>query len=227
MFFKLLPTLTKTKLDQAKVVFKSDHQQAAMRIAPDQNDNKEEPPYDVDAPFLNTQDTYACTQELSDDTQPYDLPDRCVEIRVQDDTEQNKEDIAVEVMHYLQQLQEHGIDNENVKVIYVQNGQIVGITDENSEQDIDSNLDENKEQENQCVGENNEQQGTEDSNCTQYENVILEKVISRKDNVVDRPNVLKELMTDGKSVLNMERSEEVDRRSNISRQELHKTKSKR
>lgn len=225
MFFKLLPTLTKTKLDQAKVVFKSEHQQAGMRIAPDQNDYKEEPPYDVDSPFLNTQDT----QDMSNDTQAYDLPNRCVEIRVQDDTEENKEDIIVEVMHYLQQLQEHGVDNENVRVIYVQNGQIIGITDENSEQEIDSNLDENKEQENQCVGENNEQQGdsTEDSNCTQYENVVVEKIVSRKDNVVDRPDVLKELMTDGKSILNMERSEEIDSRSNISRQELHRTKSKR
>lgn len=170
---------------------------------------KEEPAYDVDAPFLNTEDTCDSTQELSQDTQSYDLQDNhCVEIRVQDDTGSNEEDIAQEVLQYLQQLQEQGVDNENVKVIYIQNGQIVGITDG------DSNVDESRGQGN--VGEHNEQErDSRKEICTQQENVIVEKLISKNDNVVDRLNVLKEPMTDVNTAVKVEDSKESDKRSNV------------
>lgn len=239
MFFKLLPTLTKTKLDQAKIVFKSDHRQTAMAITPDQVtlDIKQEPAYDVDAPFLNTQDTYDSNQEsahdveLSHDTQNYDFQqDQCVEIRVQNDTDSNEVDIA-EVLQYIQQLQEQGVDNKNVKVIYVQNGQIIGITDENSKQEGVGNVDENKGQENDYTGEYNEQEkdSHKGSNSTEYENVIVEQLISGNDNAVDRSKVLREPMPVVKSIMNVEDCEESDNRSNMKsalRQDLKRTKRK-
>lgn len=187
MFFKLLPTLTKTKLDQAKIIFKSDHEQMGMTIVPNEfEDIKQEPAYDVDAPFINTQDTYDNTQELSHDNQSYDIErNQCIELRVQDDTETNEENIAEEVMQYLQQLQEQGVDNKNVKVIYVQNGQIVGITDDNDKQENDSNLDESNEQKVSNIDDNSEQERDKDSNCTQYENVSVEKFKSEETIVVE------------------------------------------
>lgn len=219
MFFKLLPTLTKTKLEQAKIVFKSDHQKMGTTIVPNQftKDIKEEPAYDVESPFINTEDTYNNIQETSHDTQvlphdveSYDLQhDQCVEIRVRDDTEENEENIAEEVIQYLQQLQEQGVDDKNVKVIYVQNGQIVGVTDENSKQGSDSNIEETIELESSYIGKNNEQEidSHKDINCTQYENVTVEKFKKRK------ANISKELISDLKSIVNVD-SEESDSNSN-------------
>lgn len=178
MFFKLLPTLTKTKFDQAKIVFKSDQQQMRMPIELPNlftDDIKQEPAYDVNAPFINIQDTYDNTAELSHDTQTSDLQhDECVEIRIEDGAGTSVENVAEEVIQYLQLLQEQGLDSKNVKVIYVQSGQIVGVTDETSKEESDSNIDETKEQVSSYECENKEQErdSHKDSNCTQYENVV-------------------------------------------------------
>lgn len=240
MFFKLLPTLTKTKLDQAKIIFKSDHQQMGMTDLPKvqfADEIKREPAYDVDAPFLDTQETYDNTreypcdvQEFSHDTQSYDIePNECVEIRVQDDTETNEENIAEEVIQYLQQLQEQGVDNKYVKVIYVENGQVVGVTDGN-EAEVDEN---NKEESDSNIGETikHEKDSHVDNICAQYDNVVVEKLKDREADLGHRENALKELMSDVKSITNMDDGKDnvnTDSRSNMRNALRHElTKNKR